>query len=105
MALPGETRTSEGAGTLRAFGWVRLGPWHVARREGTGWAVGTVNKWGNRHIFGVGAFERVSLELTVERGRVTATGNDKDGGHWHDPACVFKNSLWLLLLRMDLKEA
>lgn len=60
---------------------------------------------GNRHVFGVGAFERVSLELTVERGQVTATGNDTDGGHWHDPACVFKNSLWLLLLRMDLKEA
>ena len=47
----------------------------------------------------------MSLELTVERGQVTATGNDTDGGHWHDPACVFKNSLWLLLLRMDLKEA
>ena len=44
----------------------------VARREGTGWAVGTVNKWGNQCVFGVGAFERVSLELTVGRGGVTA---------------------------------
>lgn len=85
--------------------WNTEGVWvGVARREGTGWAVGTVNKRGNRCVFGVGAFERVSLELTVGRGGVTATGNDKGGGHWHNPVCVFKTSLWLLLLRMDLKE-
>jgi hypothetical protein len=47
----------------------------------------------------------VSLELTVERGGVAATDNGKGGGQWHDLVCVFKNSLWLLLLRMDLKEA
>lgn len=39
--------------------WNTEGVWvGVARREGTGWAVGTVNKWGNRCVFGVGAFER-----------------------------------------------
>lgn len=43
------------------------------------------------------------MELTLER--VTAIGDDKRCDHWHDRVCIFKTSLWLPLLRMDLKKA